>query len=231
MKKSKVLLLKPYLRYKKFIEDCRCKQYSANVVLHKHHIIAKNLGGSDAKSNIVKLSVDDHIIAHLLLSSCFLKNTKEKNDNLKSARILNKNSIKDLNILASISESYKGKNNPFYGKTHSEVLRQRIRESNITRLSGKTYDEIYGSAAQTEKEKRKNAVKNHWDSMTDSQKQNRSKNISIGLSDIDRAGGNNPFAKKIQINDIVFNSISEARSHFNLTRYKLFKKFTVIYLN
>ena len=231
MKNSEVLLLKPYLRYKKFIEDCRCNLYDTNMVLHKHHIIAKNLGGSNEKSNIVKLSVDDHITAHLLLASCFLKSTKEKNANLRSARILNKHSIKNLDILTSITESYKGKNNPFYGKTHSEVLKQRIRESNITRLSGKTYNEIYGSDSQKEKEKRKNAVKNHWNSMTDSEKKIRSNNISIGLSNIDRAGGNNSFAKKIQINDMVFNSISEACSHFNLTRYKLFKKFIVTYLN
>lgn len=37
----------------------------------KHHIQPKSLGGSDAKSNIVKLTAREHYIAHLLLTKMF----------------------------------------------------------------------------------------------------------------------------------------------------------------
>lgn len=40
---------------------------------HKHHIIPRHMGGSDDPSNIVKISVDEHAVAHLKLFEKFGK--------------------------------------------------------------------------------------------------------------------------------------------------------------
>ena len=51
------------------------------------------MGGSNEDINLVKLSVEDHINAHILLSECFDENTYERISNLRSARFIAKNSI------------------------------------------------------------------------------------------------------------------------------------------
>lgn len=53
--------------YTVFINECRSKQYQDGTVLEKHHIVPKHIGGTDAESNLVSLSIQDHIIAHWLL--------------------------------------------------------------------------------------------------------------------------------------------------------------------
>lgn len=40
--------------------------FDKNVVWHKHHIIPKHAGGTDDESNLVRLSLSEHSIAHYL---------------------------------------------------------------------------------------------------------------------------------------------------------------------
>jgi hypothetical protein len=51
--------------YEQFIED---RLRRSPKPFEKHHILPRSLGGSDAPSNIIKLSPEDHFFAHLLLA-------------------------------------------------------------------------------------------------------------------------------------------------------------------
>lgn len=101
----------------------------------KHHIIPKSLGGSDHKSNIVKLTAREHFIAHRLLAkihggkmwcALFLMS----HQNIKSAKGLKISSrvyqvIKKNNAKVK-SDHMKGEGNHFYGIKHSEETIKKI---------------------------------------------------------------------------------------------------------
>lgn len=52
--------------YELFIFQCKKKQYPPNTIIETHHIIPKHAGGTDEASNLIKLSLKDHITAHWL---------------------------------------------------------------------------------------------------------------------------------------------------------------------
>jgi len=52
--------------YDLFIGQCRDKIYPEGTITEKHHINPKHNGGTDEPSNLIELSVKDHIIAHWL---------------------------------------------------------------------------------------------------------------------------------------------------------------------
>ena len=51
-------------QYLSFIEECKNKIYPHNTYLEEHHIKPKHDGGSDKPENIIKISFEDHILAH-----------------------------------------------------------------------------------------------------------------------------------------------------------------------
>lgn len=55
--------------YKKIYDDLIKKRrcISPQQKFERHHIIPRSLGGSDSEENIVKLTLREHYIAHLLL--------------------------------------------------------------------------------------------------------------------------------------------------------------------
>ena len=53
--------------YDEFIDDRLPKQDSL-VLYETHHIIPKHFGGSDEKSNLIRLRPSDHLFAHILLA-------------------------------------------------------------------------------------------------------------------------------------------------------------------
>eukprot|EP01026_Neomeris_dumetosa_P038790 TRINITY_DN3166_c0_g1_i12.p1 TRINITY_DN3166_c0_g1~~TRINITY_DN3166_c0_g1_i12.p1 ORF type:complete len:246 (-),score=21.65 TRINITY_DN3166_c0_g1_i12:1105-1842(-) len=53
-------------KYDKFIEDCRKKKYPEGTYLEIHHIIPRHEGGGDEPENLIKLSLEDHLSAHLI---------------------------------------------------------------------------------------------------------------------------------------------------------------------
>ena len=46
-------------------------------ICEEHHIIPRCLGGSDDKSNLVKLTAKEHFICHLLLTKIYKKGSLE----------------------------------------------------------------------------------------------------------------------------------------------------------
>jgi hypothetical protein len=225
MKDAKELYTEPYFAYKKFVCECLERKYDESLVLHKHHIIPKNLGGIDDKNNIIKVSVEDHIKLHLLLSECFDESTRESIDNLRSARILNRKSIHDKMTLDKISKSYLGENNPFYGKKHSLATKEKIAEKTRKR-KGLSYTVLYGEKSDSEKQKRKLAALENWQNKSQDEKDEMKRKISAALvaSGANR-GSKNGFAKKIKIDDMIFGSMSEACEYYKTNKYFLKKKY------
>ena len=231
MEKCKEMLFEPYLKYKEYLQKCRDKEYSSNTVIHKHHIIPKNLDGTNEQYNLIEVSVEDHVKLHLLLSECFEIDTKENIDNLRSARILSKKSITDIETLNKIKRSYLGEKNPFYGKKHSKETIEKIAEANKKR-KGKNYDQIYGEKSEIEKQKRRISSINRWESTTDEQKLEIRKKISIGLKESgSQKGSKNGIAKKVRIGENIFGSISEACEYYQINKYFLRKKFNLEIIN
>lgn len=54
--------------YGDFIADRLTKQPVRPTYFEKHHILPRALGGEDVKSNIIRLTPEDHFFAHLLLA-------------------------------------------------------------------------------------------------------------------------------------------------------------------
>lgn len=50
--------------YEQYIEHLKTKQYLSATRLEKHHVVPVHAGGNDASENLLKLSIEDHILAH-----------------------------------------------------------------------------------------------------------------------------------------------------------------------
>ena len=234
MKHATYFDLEKYTIYKSFIKKCSNNVYEKDIVLQTHHIIPKHLwmdesSSVNAKSNLIKLSIDDHIQAHLLIAECYDEDTYEHISNLRSARFINRNSIKDTNVLDRIKQTYVGKNNPFYGKKHTDDVIKKIVEYNKSQR-GIKYEDRYGHNAILEKEKRKKSVKKHWDNLDDKSKKIRCENISKSLKG-KVSGGDNGFATKLLVNGNYYGSVKEACNVLNITAYYLYKNNNVEKLN
>ena len=114
-----------------------------------HHITPKSLGGSNSISNLTSLTAREHLICHWLLTKIHregeahwkmlnaLRFMRAENPNQKrySNKITSKvysNLKEEYAILQS--QYYSGENNPFYGKNHTEITKQKISESNKGRV-------------------------------------------------------------------------------------------------
>lgn len=226
MNKADKFNLNKYYKYLNFIEECKNKIYDKELVLHEHHIRPKhmcydlNLIESDA--NKVMLSVEDHITAHLMLSDMYEEGEYEYISNLRSARLLNKKSIKNKNVLNKISKTYKGENNPAKKKISKKNIKKGLKryyQKNKHHALGKTYEEIYGKeGAKLEKNKRSKKTR------TDEEYKKASKKISKTIKENGSlAGSNNPMAKEIKVDDVYYGSVSEALTDLKISRYKLYK--------
>lgn len=113
-----------------------------------HHIIPRCFGGSNEKENLVKLTAREHFIAHLLLykmqtskrkkyqmlNACIMMSGKKKiNSKLYEHARIEYSKLHSENISGEKHPMYgtsrTGKENPFYGKTHSTETRKKLSEA------------------------------------------------------------------------------------------------------
>jgi len=131
--------------YNQIIE--RAKNRKVEGYTEKHHIIPKCLGGSDIHSNIVELTAREHYICHKILKQLYPTNKKLSYalwlmTNKVSNNIHQRNYIVSNREYERIRESHSkivsdrwrgrddqnGKDNAFYGKTHSNKTKKLISE-------------------------------------------------------------------------------------------------------
>ena len=213
-----------YNIYKDFIHYCELKQYEGDLVLHKHHKIPKCMGGSNSIDNLILLSVEDHVTAHLLFAECFDVGSFEYNSNLRAARLLNKKSIKDKESLEKIKQSYVGENNPFYGKSHSEGTKKYLSECTSKARTGIDYNTFYGEErAIKERKKRSDSAKRQWERKTDAEKEYSLKKYRETRKRNNKPAWNKGIGKKIIVDGLEFLSVKDATKYFGKSKYKLLK--------
>lgn len=227
--------IEKYLRYSNFIRECRDKLYPPDTVLHKHHIVPKHVWSDKSisvndLSNIVYLSVDDHVTAHLLYAAAYEEDTFEYIMNMRSARILNKKSIRSREQLDEISKTYIGNKNPFFGKRHTKKTRESLSKMTSDVLTNLSYRERYGDRSETEKQKRRAGVKRSWKNMSEDDRKIRRENISKSLLG-KMTGGKNPFATPVIVDGNYYGSISDAKRVLGVSSFILKKYHNIIKLD
>lgn len=108
-------------RYVKFIQTIIELNKTRNIdnECEVHHIIPKSLGGSNDKSNLIKLTYREHFIAHLILFKVYRNRGMAmavmmmSNHGNKSSRLYEKSKT---DIQGFISEKTSGDKNPMFGK-------------------------------------------------------------------------------------------------------------------
>lgn len=128
------------------LDRTNCTDY-----LETHHIIPRCLGGTNDKDNLIKLTVREHIIAHLLLMNIYPSNLKllwAVNCMINCRQGEKYFSVREL---AKQRERMSGKNNPMYGKRGalspnfgkklSEDTKRKISQSKKGKTPNQLYDE------------------------------------------------------------------------------------------
>ena len=128
------------MNYKKNYEQLIKKAKSCNRVkgtkyYEKHHILPKCLGGTNKKDNLVLLTAKEHFIAHLLLVEMYTGVEKSKlsfalfqmcRKNKLHGRIISSKQFEKAKQI--MSENCTGINSSFFGKTHTDAVKQKLSE-------------------------------------------------------------------------------------------------------
>jgi hypothetical protein len=121
------------------IIECR-KKNSVTGYVERHHIVPKSLGGSNKKENIVALTAREHFICHRLLvkmtsgkdkmkMSFALRNIIHRENRYQQRYKISSRTYAAIisTTKANISKYQSDKNNPYYGKKHSDEVREKMR--------------------------------------------------------------------------------------------------------
>jgi hypothetical protein len=140
-------------KYEKWYKDItqRGQTRLLETYTETHHITPRSLGGSNSKENITKLTAREHFICHWLLIKIY-KTGEEHWKMLNALRIMraeNKNQTRySTKITASVyqqlkeeysklqSLKFKGENNGFFGKKHTEETKLKIKQANTGEKNG-----------------------------------------------------------------------------------------------
>lgn len=140
------------LAYEQFIQqilDSRERFFYGEEYHERHHIIPKCIGGTDDKNNLIDLFAREHFIAHRLLA---LENPHNKGlqyawwcmthmkSNNNKRYICTPEEYEEVRI--AYAKAVAGEGNPFYGKTHTEETKMKMRE-NHAHISGEQHY-LYG---------------------------------------------------------------------------------------
>lgn len=118
----------------------RRKNNSVTGYVERHHIVPKSLGGSNKKENIVALTAREHFICHRLLvkmtsgkdkmkMSFALRNIINRENRYQQRYKISSRTYAAIisTTKANISKYQSGKNNPYYGKKHSDEVREKMK--------------------------------------------------------------------------------------------------------
>ncbi len=165
-----------YEKWYKNITDSAKHRITKNYT-EKHHILPKSLGGSDSVTNLVYLTAREHFICHWLLTKIYTEgeehwkminafrmmraeNPKQKRYTTKITARVYSNLKEEYSVLQS--ERYKGTGNGFYGKKHSEEVKNRISEANKGDKNASKRPETKKKIAESKIGKKRDSFGNTW---------------------------------------------------------------------
>lgn len=133
--------------YYNIIEHRLANPVNSDVYSESHHIVPKSLGGSDEKSNLVKLTAREHYICHLLLSEMYEKYTNEWYKMNHALLMMNSQSndqqryfnnrlyaLKRADFSSVMSFSQSGSKNSQFGRPRTDETKKKIQHSIRNRL-------------------------------------------------------------------------------------------------
>lgn len=139
------------LHYNKLMEKAKNRVLNKHEYSENHHIIPKCIGGTNDKSNIVKLLPKEHYIAHLLLFREYPSNQKLAyafwmmcNGNKKDKRTYRISGRLYEEIRTKFVEILKEREPTFKGKIHTAEAKEKISNSKKGKLppvAGKKYSQ------------------------------------------------------------------------------------------
>jgi len=124
--------------YYRIIERAKLREHKTGY-FERHHIIPKSIGGERKEKNLVYLTAKEHYICHVLLMKMVKKKKDKKSMAFALFRFGQCNKLNNRKMTAKSFQKYRelyakncsGKNNPFYGKKHSEKTKVIIKQKNI----------------------------------------------------------------------------------------------------
>lgn len=217
MENTKQLRIDKFYDYEDFLESCASKAYESSIVLHDHHVIPRFIDvDKDYLNKTVRLSVDDHIKAHLMLADCFDQGSKERIGNLRSAKLLSRNSIKNTVDLSEVYKSQRGDLNSAKkpeNRRKISVGLNRYFSSNKHHSKGRSYEDIYGSdAADAERKKRAKCTRTREQYLASAKK---------AAGKLKGRPAHN--AHPVTVDGISYQSLTEAANKLGTTRFKINK--------
>ena len=122
--------------------ECSGKEYG-DVCIHNHHILPKCMNGSNKKTNLIQLGIEDHYTAHQVLANCFPDGHLFRSYNNGACQLIFNSATNALQQIygsvfyENLSEFWKaasialrdaprGKNNYMFGKTHTDEAKLKI---------------------------------------------------------------------------------------------------------
>ena len=215
--------------YLEFLKTAGTKKNDEAFVLHSHHIVPKFMDEErEWETSRVFLTVEDHAHAHMLLGECFPPNSTQRLGNLRSGKLISKNSIKYKAALLEIYENQRGDNNPSKLPENKKKISEGLKKyySKHTNPKGaKSYEEIYGDRAEEEKRKRSKRTRTRAEYILSSKKAAETKKLNKSQS-----RSKNPQAKEVEVDAISFGCIRDAEEHFGKSCYLLKKHHNFRYL-
>jgi hypothetical protein len=236
--------------YYNIIYIAQSRPVSTDIYTENHHIIPKSLGGSNLSDNLVRLTAREHFICHLLLIKMLTGNSKHKMA-FALSRMLNSsknhNRYFPSSKLYEFSRKHRSAAISYTHKGISESPESNIKRSlaakgistgpktkehkhNISKskkgtpsknkggttcLKGLTYEQIHGA------EKANQLKKDRSSKLKNRQFSKETKEIWSKNRKGKNTGGNNPNAKPIAIDGILYNSKKEACHSLGISSFKL----------
>lgn len=118
--------------YNNFLNECLSKDYS-NFKCHKHHILPKFMGGSNSEDNLIRISREDHYIAHIILADCFNVTTHEYTGNILGAHKI----LKCMNDNIIIERNHPSIKQIMSKETIQKMIDSKLKSGSIIIKNGK----------------------------------------------------------------------------------------------
>lgn len=148
--------------YRKLIADRRGREESLEV-WETHHVIPRSLGGGNEKTNLIKLSLQDHLFAHVLLARVHGGGMAVALINmLQFKRYQGRRSRRSYTELKTRARSYLSE--LFTGREASLESRQKMSAGQLARLSDPEKKAARDEALYSQEavERAKEGGRNYW---------------------------------------------------------------------